>query len=102
MTSSRAFMGSKIQTASDFPRFTREAIQKADRIKACLKERTTFKRPSEILLAFDGISNEICSVMDAAEAARNCHPDENYMQMADESYKQLFDYFSRLNTGAHS
>lgn len=102
MTINRAFMGSKIQSAADFARLTREAINKANRIKASLKARSTFERPSETLLAFDGISNEICSIMDAAEAARNCHTDETFVKVADESYRQLFDYFSSLNTGDQS
>ena len=99
MTINRAFMGSKIQTATDFARLSLEAIQKADRIKACLKGRVLFKAPNQMLLAFDGISNEICSIMDAAEAARNCHMDETFVVAADESYKLLFDYFGSLNTG---
>ena len=102
MIITRNFMGTKIQTAADFTRLSNEAIHKADRIKACLKGRATFKSSDEILFAFDGISNEICSIMDAAEAARNCHMDETFARLADESYQLLFDYFSSLNTGAYS
>ena len=97
---SRSFMGSAIQSASDFARLSREATEKADRIRNFLKNTQTLKRPRDTLIALDAISNEICSVMDAAEVARNCHFDENFIQMADESYQMLFEYLSRVNTGA--
>ena len=97
---SRSFMGSAIQNASDFARLSREGTEKADRIRNFLKNTQTLKRPRDTLIALDAISNEICSVMDAAEVARNGHFDENFIQMADESYQMLFEYLSRVNTGA--
>ena len=52
-------MESKIETAADFPRLSREAIYKADRIKAILKGTATFKSCGEVLLAFDGVSSAL-------------------------------------------
>jgi intermediate peptidase len=49
------------------------------------------------LKALDGVSNEVCSVIDVAELCRNVHADPRFREAAEESFAQLSGYIHTLN-----
>ncbi|KAI5116328.1 hypothetical protein M0805_003541 [Coniferiporia weirii] len=55
----------------------------------------------ELLLALknlDKLSDLLCSVIDLAEVVRNCHPDEAWVQCANDAYDMLCEFMNELNT----
>lgn len=68
-----------------------------------LTERILQARDSreDILLALknlDKLSNLLCGVIDLAEVIRNSHPDQRWVESADEAYNILCDFMNELNT----
>jgi len=45
----------------------------------------------------DSISNEVCSVIDAAELCRNVHPGSEWRQSAETAFEILSTFIHKLN-----
>ena len=94
----------QLHDASDFHRMSRRAITRCDEIRSALaislkRVNTGQSLPSEdTLLLLDSISNEVCSIIDAAELCRNIHGDKGFRQAAEEAFSHLSAYIHELNT----
>lgn len=51
----------------------------------------------DTLHTLDGISNEVCSVIDAAELCRSAHASAEWREAADKAFAFLSDYIAELN-----
>ena len=87
---------------SDWGRLTRRAIKRCDQLRARLRDvpgtATSAEAASTQLLMLDGISNAVCSVIDAAELCRNVHVEGEWRDAAEESFAELSAYIAELNT----
>ncbi len=52
----------------------------------------------ELLILLDRVSNEVCSVIDAAQLCMNVHTNESFLTAADVSYGKLASYIHVLNS----
>lgn len=52
----------------------------------------------KVVRRLDRLSDEICSVVDAAEVIRNIHPNSEWVEAADEVHGHLSSYLNQLNT----
>lgn len=50
-----------------------------------------------LLILLDNVSNEVCSVIDAAELCRNIHDDPEFISSAEEAFSTLSSYIHKLN-----
>mmetsp|Transcript_18935 Transcript_18935/g.23307 ORF Transcript_18935/g.23307 Transcript_18935/m.23307 type:complete len:788 (-) Transcript_18935:129-2492(-) len=58
---------------------------------------TTVRLARQTLHLLDAISNEVCSIIDAAECCRCVHPDESWREYATQAFSMLSTYIGTLN-----
>eukprot|EP01041_Mallomonas_annulata_P009684 gene9684-20131_t len=88
---------SRLNYPEDFLKLGEEAISRSDNLRNSIAKSHAFQYPKETLLALDRVSNEICSVIDAAELCRNTHTDEEFRNAAELAFSQLSSYIHELN-----
>ncbi|CAJ0627071.1 4355_t:CDS:2, partial [Entrophospora sp. SA101] len=52
----------------------------------------------KVVKNLDRLSDLLCSVIDTAEFVRNSHPDQNFVNAANDVYEELCFYMNSLNT----
>ena len=104
-----------LHEVKDWKRLTQEAVAKCDALRARLRGAgcgrdeisgggsdsggpLSSMDASEQLLMLDGISNAVCSVIDAAELCRNVHCEAAWRDAAEASFAALSGYIAELNT----
>lgn len=85
----------KLLNPSDFSKLANESIRKCNAVRERLS--SLIEVNSSTLLLLDSISNEICSVIDVAELARNVHSDEAYRIEAEKSFSIMSSFICELN-----
>ncbi|KAI8911736.1 hypothetical protein EDD86DRAFT_188665 [Gorgonomyces haynaldii] len=80
----------RLKQPSDLHQITLELLQKAQ-IQLKHLQPNTIKK-------VDTLSDMLCSVLDACELLRNVHPDQEWVDQANQSYSILHDYLNQLNT----
>ncbi|KAI1789829.1 hypothetical protein LXA43DRAFT_892141, partial [Ganoderma leucocontextum] len=73
----------------------RRAQLLTDRILRARESRDELFR---VVKNLDRLSDMLCSVIDLAELLRNAHPDQAWIQSADEVYEKLCEFMNVLNT----
>ena len=68
------------------------------RIARFSREAMTHEQAYELLILLDRVSNEVCSVIDAAQLCMNVHTNESFISAADASYGKLASYIHVLNS----
>ena len=83
----------------DFIELANGAVSRCDVIRKELKGRLEREEApdAELLILLDRISNEVCTVIDAAELCRNVHKSAQYRQSAESAFALLSNYISTLN-----
>lgn len=74
-----------------------QAIEQIKRIKTQLQPSAPKLPASTVLQLLDNISNEICCVIDAAEACRNLHSDEAFVASSQAAFEAMSAFISELN-----
>jgi len=69
-----------------------------DRIASSSRSAMGQEQAYELLILLDRVSNEVCSVIDAAQLCTNVHTDESFLSAADTSYGKLASYIHVLNS----
>ena len=52
----------------------------------------------KVVKNLDRLSDMLCSVIDLAELIRNAHPDQEWVDSAEQVYEQLCEFMNVLNT----
>ena len=52
----------------------------------------------KVVKNLDRLSDMLCGVIDLAELVRNAHPDENWVNAANQAYESLCEFMNVLNT----
>ncbi|PIL31767.1 hypothetical protein GSI_06471 [Ganoderma sinense ZZ0214-1] len=73
----------------------RRAQLLTDRI---LRARESRDELFKVVKNLDRLSDMLCGVIDLAELVRNAHPDQAWIQSADEVYEKLCEFMNVLNT----
>ena len=73
----------------------RRAQLLTDRI---LRARESRDELFKVVKNLDRLSDMLCGVIDLAELLRNAHPDQAWIQSADEVYEKLCEFMNVLNT----
>ncbi|KAA1467996.1 zincin [Dentipellis sp. KUC8613] len=66
-----------------------------ERIVRARQSRDELKK---VVKNLDRLSDMLCSVIDLAELIRNSHPNQEWVESADEAYKRCCEYMNVLNT----
>ena len=82
----------------DFVTIAQLAVTKCRSMRLDLVSSSESLTPLRILYALDQISNEVCSVIDAAEFCRCVHEDKEWRDSASQAFVIIGDYISELNT----
>lgn len=92
---------------SDFKVLSHRVIERCNDLRARIKLSTitsssvcndeAMKQSYELLSLLDRVSNEVCSVIDAAELCRNVHTNDSYISAASDAYSTLSSYIHILN-----
>ena len=89
---------------SDFLRLASKASSKCNSLRSALSSSldneataNTTSAATETLHILDDISNEICSVIDAAELCRSAHASAKWRDAANDAFGILSDYIAKLN-----
>ena len=89
---------------ADFKIFTDRAIRRCNSLRGLIKSRdavtstTRVEYVLETLSLLDEVSNEICSVIDAAELCRNVHTDKKFVDASIDAFNGLSSYIHYLNS----
>ena len=63
-----------------------------------LRARESRDELFKVVKNLDRLSNMLCGVIDLAELLRNAHPDQAWIQIAEEVYEKLCEFMNVLNT----
>eukprot|EP01039_Chlorochromonas_danica_P008217 gene8217-9064_t len=89
-------------TPEGFRTGAKEAMEKIQEVKALLTSRgplgSSSLSPSAVLHLLDTVSNDLCCVIDAAEACRNLHTDGAFLQSAQEAFETISAFIAELNS----
>jgi intermediate peptidase len=88
-----------LHAPSDWRRLTEGAISQCEALRLELRSATSTcatQAPRQ-LIALDGISNAVCSVIDVAELCRHVHASPAWRQAAEEAFEHLAGYIGELN-----
>ena len=98
------FSISGLNQPSDFLSLASTAISNCNHLRAqlssALESESTASSASaavDTLHTLDDISNEVCSVIDAAELCRSAHSSAQWREAADNAFALLSDYIAELN-----
>ena len=98
------FSISGLNQPSDFLSLASTAISNCNHLRAqlssALESETTANSAAaavDTLRTLDDISNEVCSVIDAAELCRSAHSSAQWREAADNAFALLSDYIAELN-----
>jgi intermediate peptidase len=86
-----------IVKSNDFEVATLNAIKTIDTIRGILHKQENIE-PKQSLVLLDAISNELCSVIDAAELCRNVHENVDFKISAENSFSLISNLIHKLNT----
>ena len=81
---------------SDWKRLSSEAIRDCNILRNNLRLQPD-AAPAQQLRWLDGISNTVCSVIDAAELCRNVHASEIWRGASEGAFGELAGYIGELN-----
>lgn len=77
-------------------------MEKIQEVKALLTSQgplgSSSLSPSAVLHLLDTVSNEVCCVIDAADACRNLHTDGAFLQTAQEAFETISAFIVELNS----
>ena len=89
----------------DFIELAKRAMNRCDAIRSSLHrssliidESNTVDSARSVLVELDALSNEVCSVIDAAELCRCVHPSHQWRTCAEGAFQLLSDYIADMNT----
>lgn len=88
----------ELTSSNDFITLSDNVIGRVDKLRHLIRTSLGKHDPRQTLQALDQVSNEVCSVIDAAELCRNVHIDEAYRDMANKAFSKLSEYIHQLNT----
>lgn len=88
---------SALQEPGDFIKLSEKAMNRVDVLRNDIKVSLGASYPEETLLALDSVSNEVCSVIDAAELCRHVHDDQEWRTQAEKSFWMLSTFIHSLN-----
>lgn len=91
--------GTRLRQPSDFSQLAKETIRNSQEIVNRI-ESTADDASYRVhtIRDFDLLSDTICRLIDVAELVRNVHPDPKWIQAADETFQNLGNFMSQLNT----
>jgi intermediate peptidase len=90
-----------LQEPGDFVRLSTEAIARVNVLRKDIQYSLGREYPRETLLALDSVSNEVCSVIDAAELCRHVHASGEWRAAAEQSFATLSTFIHTLNGDVH-
>ena len=90
---------SSLNEPDDFLKLSRAAIERVNGLRSQIHASSSDSVSSaeQTLLALDSVSNEVCSVIDAAELCRHVHVDPQWRASAEASFAQLSTFIHTLN-----
>jgi mitochondrial intermediate peptidase len=86
-----------LHAPSDWSRIATQCLQRCEVAADAIRGRRA-SPSAETLQLFDDLSDDICTVLDAAELCRNVHPNPEFARAADEAYGTV----SRMTVGLNA
>lgn len=90
------FVGvTQLYQAEHFPVLAEQAVERAKEKMARVLSREL--NPRQLIKTLDDVSSDLCDVADAAELARNVHPDDEWVDCANAAVNIVASYMSEVN-----
>jgi intermediate peptidase len=86
----------QLKGSQDFPIMARKTIESIETTKSFLQSHPNLAA-SDSLALLDGISADLCAILDSAELCRNVHQSDAFKQAAEEAFETLSIYMHKLN-----
>ena len=67
-------------------------------VQRITQSRSSFGEMRKVVKNIDRLSDMLCGVIDAAELIRHSHPEEQWLEAANQAYEGLCSYMNTLNT----
>jgi intermediate peptidase len=97
VTSAEGLFGlQQLKGSQDFPIMARKTIESIETTKTFLQSQPNLAA-SDSLALMDGISADLCAILDSAELCRNVHQSDAFKQAAEEAFETLSIYMHKLN-----
>jgi intermediate peptidase len=97
VTSAEGLFGlQQLKSCQDFPTMARKTIESIEMTKSFLQTHPNLAA-SDSLALLDGISADLCAILDSAELCRNVHQSDAFKQAAEEAFETLSIYMHKLN-----
>lgn len=101
VTKSLFGLSEPLRRPSDFVALAIRAAGRINALREYLQQNNQDLCNSKKLMILDNISNELCSVMDAAELCRSVHMDEEFVNNAEKAFSELSNVIIDLNSDKH-
>jgi intermediate peptidase len=97
VTSAEGLFGlQQLKSCQDFPTMARKTIESIEMTKSFLQTHPNLAAADSLAL-LDGISADLCAILDSAELCRNVHQSDAFKQAAEEAFETLSIYMHKLN-----
>ena len=99
-TSSTGLFGHRLLSSHDgFSKLAHATLLRAHLLtERIIRARSNRDELFKVVKNLDRLSDILCSVIDLAELVRNSHPDERWVESANDVYEHLCEYMNVLNT----
>lgn len=81
-----------------FADFSEEALQKCCKIVSRVLSASSTVEYKRLVRDLDGLSDQLCRVIDLVDFIRNVHPDPRIQQAASQAHGLMYEYMNVLNT----
>ncbi|KAI9670328.1 MAG: Mitochondrial intermediate peptidase [Alyxoria varia] len=81
-----------------FQTFAQDALEKCQRIVRRICGAESVEGYKDVVRDLDGLSDQLCRVIDLVEFIRNVHPDPKIQRAASTAHSEMFQYMNVLNT----
>lgn len=97
-TESGLFSNKLLTSPEGLYKFYKLYLYKCQHLLRIIHQDDSEKADTLFIKRIDNLSNNLCKVIDLCEMIRSLHPNENYVNMANQIYDEMFEFMNILNT----
>ncbi|KAL6926109.1 hypothetical protein ACO0SA_002678 [Hanseniaspora valbyensis] len=92
------FSNKLITSPEGLYKFYKLYLYKCQHLLKIIHQDQSDKADTLFIQRIDNLSNNLCKVIDLCEMVRSLHPNEQYVNMANQIYDEMFEFMNILNT----
>lgn len=99
LSSDSGLFSNKLLTSPEgLYQFYKLYLYKCQHLLRIIHQDDSVKADTLFIKRIDNLSNNLCKVIDLCEMIRSLHPNEQYVNMANQIYDEMFEFMNILNT----